>query len=121
MQTITRIGLDIAKSVSAAGLAGLRNLKSPGAGSKLTARQRAELAELVEARPDPAVHGSCVGGGSICAIAATLNEQREAVQLASCSRSISANATAKCPTGPRSRPIRASVARRRGFHPRHAG
>jgi hypothetical protein len=57
MQTITRIGLDIAKSVSAAGLAGLRNLKSPGAGSKLTARQRAELAELVEARPDPAVRG----------------------------------------------------------------
>ena len=42
---------------NAAGLAGLRNLKSPGAGSKLTARQQAELAELVEAGPDPAVHG----------------------------------------------------------------
>ena len=43
---------------SAAGLAGLRNLKSPGVGSKLTARQQAELAdELVEAGPDPAVHG----------------------------------------------------------------
>jgi transposase len=40
-----------------AGLAGLRNLKSPGPGSKLTARQQAELAELVEAGPDPAVHG----------------------------------------------------------------
>src|ERR1700722_14484318 len=78
---------------NAAGLAGLRNLKSPGPGSKLTARQQAELAELVEAGPDPAVHGvvrwrrvdlrgelergfgvtvpggtgSCVGGGSICA------------------------------------------------------
>ena len=37
--------------------AGLRNLKSPGPGSKLTARQQAELAELVEAGPDPAVHG----------------------------------------------------------------
>src|SRR5476651_1087924 len=42
---------------NAAGLAGLRNLKSPGPGSKLTARQRAELAELVEAGPDPVVHG----------------------------------------------------------------
>jgi transposase len=42
---------------NAAGLAGLRNLKSPGRGSKLTARQQAELAELVEAGPDPAVHG----------------------------------------------------------------
>ena len=42
---------------NAEGLAGLRNLKSPGPGSKLTARQQAELAELVEAGPDPAVHG----------------------------------------------------------------
>ena len=42
---------------NAAGLAGLRNLKSPGTGSKLTVRQQAELAELVEAGPDPAVHG----------------------------------------------------------------
>src|ERR1700757_3352263 len=42
---------------NAAGLAGLRNLKSPGPGSKLTARQQAELAELVEVGPDPAVHG----------------------------------------------------------------
>ena len=42
---------------NAAGLAGLRNLKSPGPGSKLTARQQAELAELVEAGPDPALHG----------------------------------------------------------------
>jgi transposase len=41
---------------NAAGLAGLRNLKSPGRGSKLTAQQ-AELAALVEAGPDPAVHG----------------------------------------------------------------
>src|SRR5260221_9981263 len=40
-----------------AGLAGFRNLKSPGPGSKLTARQQAALAELVEAGPDPAVHG----------------------------------------------------------------
>ena len=79
MRTITTIGLDIAKSVNAAGLAGLRNLKSPGAGSKLTARQRAELAELVEATPMPRCTGSCVGGGSICAMAATLNDQREAV------------------------------------------
>src|SRR6266404_1337593 len=36
---------------NAAGLVGLRNLKSPGPGSKLTARQQAELAELVEAGP----------------------------------------------------------------------
>ena len=42
---------------NAAGLAGLRDLKSPGPGSKLTVRQQAELAELVEAGPDPAVHG----------------------------------------------------------------
>src|SRR3981189_658872 len=39
---------------NAAGLAGLRNLKSPGPGSKLTARQQAELAELGEAGPAPA-------------------------------------------------------------------
>jgi transposase len=42
---------------NAAGLAGLRNFKSTGPGSKLTARQQVELAELVEAGPDPAVHG----------------------------------------------------------------
>jgi hypothetical protein len=30
----------------------------------------------------PRCTGSCVGGGSICTIAATLNDQREAVQLA---------------------------------------
>jgi transposase len=42
---------------NAAGLAGLRNLKPPGRGSKLTAQQLADLAELVEAGPDPAVHG----------------------------------------------------------------
>ena len=42
---------------NAAGLSGLRNLKSPGPGSKLTSRQRAELAELVESGPDPARHG----------------------------------------------------------------
>ena len=42
---------------NASGLAGLRNLKSPGPGSRLTVRQQAELAELVEVGPDPAVHG----------------------------------------------------------------
>jgi len=42
---------------NAEGLAGLRNLKSPGPGSKLTAQQQAELAALVEAGPDPARHG----------------------------------------------------------------
>src|SRR4029077_8699017 len=52
---------------NALGLAGLRNLKSPGPGSKLTARQQAELAELVEVGPTPRCTGSCVGGGSICA------------------------------------------------------
>src|SRR3984893_17958584 len=41
----------------ALGLARLLNLKSPGPGSKLTAGQQAELAELVEVGPDPAVHG----------------------------------------------------------------
>jgi transposase len=42
---------------NAVGLAGLRNLKSPGPGSKLTAQQQAELVALVEAGPDPARHG----------------------------------------------------------------
>src|ERR1700732_3874793 len=44
---------------NAEGLAGLRNLKSPGPGSKLTARQQAELAELVEA--GVALHERSVG------------------------------------------------------------
>src|SRR5258708_20232025 len=52
---------------NAAGMAGLRNLKSPGPGSKLTARQQAELAALVEAGPNPRCTGWCVGGGLICA------------------------------------------------------
>ena len=52
---------------NAAGLAGLRDLKSPGPGSKLTARQQAELAELVRPVPTPRCMVSCVGGGSICA------------------------------------------------------
>jgi transposase len=42
---------------NAQGLAGLRNLKSPGPRSKLTPQQQAELAALVEAGPDPAHHG----------------------------------------------------------------
>ena len=48
---------------NAAGLAGLRNLKSPGRGSKLTARQQAELAALVEAGPDP----RCARGRALAA------------------------------------------------------
>src|SRR6185295_1572878 len=54
---------------NAAGLAGLRNLKSPGPGSKLTARQQAELAELVDAGPDPCTLAS---GRSARRIAAAL-------------------------------------------------
>ena len=42
---------------NAQGLAGLRNLKSPGPRSTLTREQQAELATLVETGPDPARHG----------------------------------------------------------------
>ncbi len=42
---------------NAEGLAGLRNLRSPGPRSKLTVQQQAELALLVEAGPDRARHG----------------------------------------------------------------
>jgi putative transposase len=42
---------------NAEGLAGLRNLKPPGPGSRLTAEQLAALAALVEAGPDPAHDG----------------------------------------------------------------
>src|SRR5438309_8419776 len=48
---------------NAAGLAGLGNLKSPGPGSKLTARQPS----LSRPAPTPRCTGWCVGGGSICA------------------------------------------------------
>jgi transposase len=41
---------------NAEGLAGLRNLKPPGPGSRLTAEQQAALAALVEAGPDPTRH-----------------------------------------------------------------
>src|SRR3984893_9237952 len=58
---------DWVRCYNAAGLAGLGNLKSPGRGSKLTARQQAELAALVEAGPDPAVHGVVRKPRSICA------------------------------------------------------
>jgi len=42
---------------NAEGLQGLYDRKPPGARPKLTAEQKAALAELVEAGPDPAVHG----------------------------------------------------------------
>jgi transposase len=42
---------------NAEGVAGLRNLKSPGPRSKLTAQQQTELAGLVEAGPDPVRQG----------------------------------------------------------------
>lgn len=42
---------------NAEGLPGLYDRKPPGARSKLTAEQRAELVELVEAGPDLTVHG----------------------------------------------------------------
>jgi len=42
---------------NAEGLAGLRDRAAPGATPKLTAAQKAELARLVEAGPDRAVHG----------------------------------------------------------------
>src|SRR5258706_15190612 len=42
---------------NAEGLRGLHDLKTPGPKPKLTAEQQAELAELVEAGPDPARHG----------------------------------------------------------------
>jgi len=58
---------------NAEGLAGLRNLKSPGPGSKLTARQQAELAELVEAgRPRGARGSALAAGRSAQRIAAAL-------------------------------------------------
>jgi transposase len=59
---------------NAAGLAGLRNLKSPGAGSKLTARQQAELAALVEAGPrSRGARGRAMAAGrSARRVAATL-------------------------------------------------
>ena len=50
-----------------AGLARLRNLKSPGPGSKLTARQQANWPSLSRLAPTLRCTGSCVGGGSICA------------------------------------------------------
>ena len=53
---------------NAAGLAGLRNLKSPGPGSKLTARQQADWLGSLRPAPTPRCTGSCVGGGSICAM-----------------------------------------------------
>jgi len=58
---------------NAEGLAGLRNLKSPGPGSKLTARQQAELAELVEAgRSGAARSGALAADRSARRIAAAL-------------------------------------------------
>jgi len=42
---------------NAEGLAGLRDRKAPGAKPKLTAAQKMELARLVEAGPERAVHG----------------------------------------------------------------
>lgn len=42
---------------NAKGLSGLYDLKTPGPTPKLSAEQQAELAELVEAGPDPARHG----------------------------------------------------------------
>ena len=50
---------------NAAGLAGLRNLKSPGPGSKLSARPN--WPSLSRPAPTPRCTGSCDGGGSICA------------------------------------------------------
>lgn len=42
---------------NAHGVSGLHDLKTPGPKPKLTAQQQAELAELIEAGPDPARHG----------------------------------------------------------------
>jgi hypothetical protein len=49
------------------GLAGLRSRKPLGPFAKLTARQEAELAVLVEAGPDPVRHGVVRWRGLICA------------------------------------------------------
>ena len=57
---------------NAAGLAGLRNLKSPGPGSKLTVRQQAELAELGRPRPRGARGGALAAGRSARRTAAAL-------------------------------------------------
>jgi transposase len=43
---------------NAEGLPGLYDRKRPGARPKLTAEQRAALAAMIEAGPDPAVHGA---------------------------------------------------------------
>ena len=60
--------------------------------------------------------------GGLCAIAVTLNEQREVVQLAPCSRSISASATAHVGSGPRDRGgVRERQFGARGQRDRHAG
>jgi transposase len=48
---------DWAHRYNAEGLPGLYDRKGPGARPKLTAEQRAALAAMIEAGPDPAVHG----------------------------------------------------------------
>jgi len=53
--------------------------------------------------PSPLCTGSCVGGRSARSPPRSMTNAKP-FSLRSCSRSISANATAKCPTGPRSRP-----------------
>jgi transposase len=52
---------------NAEGVAGLYARKRPGPRPKLTSEQTAALAELVEAGPNPAVHGWCAGAVWICA------------------------------------------------------
>jgi hypothetical protein len=63
MQTITTIGLDIAKSVSAAGLAGLRNLKSPGAGSNSRLGNGPNWRSLSRPAPIPRCTGPALAAG----------------------------------------------------------
>jgi hypothetical protein len=87
---------------NAEGVAGLRNLKSPGPRPKLTAQQQAELAGLVEAEPDPiganlGMGGACMSGGG--------REQPNSATTVNMSMMAVARSTASIPSAP-SRSIR---------------
>src|SRR5258708_32424644 len=87
---------------NAEGVAGLRNLKSPGPRPKLTAQQQAELAGLVEAEPDPiganlGMGGACMSGGG--------REQPNSATTVNMSMVAVARSTASIPSAP-SRSIR---------------
>jgi hypothetical protein len=105
---------------NAAGLAGLRNLKSPGPGSNSRRGSKPNWPSLSRPVPTPRCTVSCVGGGSICATNCSGASVSRCTNVRS-GRFWPSSATANCRSGPATHRLTKKPSRHVNTPPAKAG